>query len=85
MTKETRTWDTVIKVGTALVWVLCGAVIMHEVRLSAIEGSRYTPSDALQFERATNDKFESLSTRLMEMGADVRVIRALLEAEKEDR
>jgi len=59
-----RVWEALIKVGTALAWVCAGALIMHEVRLSAIEANRYTPQDALMFERATSLRFEDLERDL---------------------
>ena len=35
-----------------------------EKRLSIIENNRYTPKDALQFERAMNARFDVVGTRL---------------------
>lgn len=78
-----RIWEALIKIGTALAWVCAGALISHEVRISGIENSRYTPRDALHFERATNERFEVLSERLAAMSGDVQVIRTILEADKE--
>lgn len=47
-------------------------------RLSAIESNRYTPRDALEFERSVNKQISLLREQVASMGSDVRVVVELL-------
>lgn len=77
--KDTRVWDTVIKIATALVWVCVAGLVAHEVRLSVIEASVYTQEDAIIQERVTTERFGLVEQHLGEMSGDIKVIRVILE------
>ncbi len=86
MTKQSqeRAWNLAWKICVPLVLALSGLLVAHEVRLSVIESTRYTPADAVVMERETNEKFGELHGQLAEIKTDLAVVRQILEQREED-
>lgn len=84
MSSDTRKgfWEVIREVGIGVAFACAGVMFSHEVRLVAIESSRYTPAMALERERAVNQQIDELERQLSAVAADISVVRQILEDRK---
>lgn len=79
----TRFIDVVTKLLVLATVGMTSMIVAHEVRIAKIESSRYTPKDALEFERSVTAHFSELESelrgRLGELDTKVEVIITILE------
>lgn len=79
---EQRVWDLVLKILVPVSIAYFGwctvTVFQIEKRVAVIEASRYTPADALTFERSTNERFLALTALIQQNSSDLATIREIL-------
>lgn len=68
-------WEVFTRIAAALFLAAGAWIIGHEVRLSAIEGNRFTSRDAYEMERRLTDRF---SRRPEWLSAEMSEIKTLL-------
>lgn len=80
--KESTLWDLALKILVPVSIAYFGwctlTVIQIEKRVAVIEASRYTPADALAFERSTNERFLHLTALIQENSSDLATIKEIL-------
>lgn len=76
---ENRLWGWVLKALVPLSFsFFAWSVTQHfaaDKRITVIESNRYTPNDALNFERSMNRRFEELNGTMNELLVQVRLLR----------
>lgn len=84
MKEDQKVWDVVLKVLVPISIAYFGwctlTIFQLEKRIAVIESNRYTPADALDFERSTNERFLEITTLLQNNTSDLIEIRQIVKS-----
>lgn len=87
-THSDKIWDLVLKTMVALSITFFGWSIKSTIdldkRLSVIESNRYTPADALEFERSWNQRWIGIENRMTKIESDTSAILHILSKGKDN-
>ena len=75
-----RLWDVILRLTVPVVGALCATIIYHEVRLSVIEGNRFTQEDGHVLDEKIRIREDVMRIILNEIRRDVAVIREKVES-----